>query len=152
MLIYASRLTGTPILSMQAAAKIGQVYSPIVDPDTLKILAFYVVGPVINREENILNARSIREYSQYGMVIDSADELVAKDDVIKLSKIIDLNFYLPGLKVETKKGTKLGHVVDFTVTDDNFSVQQILVKRPLVKSFLDPELIIPRSEIIEITD
>lgn len=152
MLIYANSLTGTPVLSMQAAGAIGQVYSPIVDPDTLKIIAFYLVGSEVARETNILDVKSIREHSQYGIVIDSADELVAKDDVVKISKVIDLNFALPGLKVETRKGTKLGRVVDFTVTSEDYVVQQIVVKRPLVKSFLDPELIIPRREIVEITD
>ena len=65
---------------------------------------------------------------------------------------MELNFNVVGLKVETKKGSKLGKVTDFTVTSDNFSVQQIIVKRPAIKSFLDPELIIPRAEIVEITD
>ena len=31
-------------------------------------------------------------------------------------------------------------------------LQQIIVKRPVVKSFLDPELTIPRKEIAEVTD
>ncbi|MBQ9017618.1 hypothetical protein IJ118_00950 [Candidatus Saccharibacteria bacterium] len=152
MLLYANSLTGTPVLSMQSASPVGQIYSPIVDPDSLKIVAFYLVGPLINREANILDLHSVREYSKYGYVIDSIDELVGKKDVIKLSRIIDLNFALPGLKVETKKGSKLGRVTDFTVTSDDFTVAQIVVRRPLVKSFLDPELIIPRKEILEITD
>lgn len=152
MLVYASRLTGTPVLSMQSSDSIGQIYSPIVDPDTLKILAFYLVGPLVNRTENILDVKSIREHSGLGMVIDSIDELVAKDDVIKIKKVVDLNFSLIGLKVETKKGTKLGRVTDFSVTAEDYTVQQIVVKRPLMKSFLDPELIISRREIVEITD
>lgn len=152
MLIYSSRLIGTPILSMQSAGPIGTITAPIVDPNSLKILAFYVAGPLIRNGANILDVKSIREYSSYGCVIDAIDELVTKDDVIKISKIIDLNFFLTDLKVETKKGTKLGKVSDFTVTDTDFTIQQIVVKRPLVKSFLDPELTIPRSEIVEITD
>lgn len=152
MLIYSSRLIGTPILSMQSAGPIGAITAPIVDPDSLKILAFYVAGPLIRNGANILDVKSIREYSSYGCVIDAIDELVTKDDVVKISKIIDLNFSLTDLKVETKKGTKLGKVSDFTVTDTDFTIQQIIVKRPLVKSFLDPELTIPRSEIVEITD
>ena len=152
MLVYANNLTGTPVLSMQAAGAIGQIYSPVVDPDSLKIVAFYLVGPEVTRTANILDAKSIREYSKYGIVIDSTDELVSKDDIVKLSQIIDLNFALPGLKVETIKGSKLGHITDFTITSEDFTVQQIIVKRPLIKSFLDPELIIPRKEIIEVTD
>lgn len=151
MLAYASKLLDTPILSMQSASSVGQISAFIVDPDSLKIIAFFISGPLI-KTANILDTKSIREYSKYGCVVDSADELAEKDDIIKVSKIIDLNFNLTGLKVETKKGTKLGKVIDFTVTPDDFTVQQIIVKRPLVKSFLDPELTIPRSEIVEVTD
>ena len=136
---------------MQATSQVATIATPIVDPDSLKIVAFFVSGPLV-KNTNILDAKSIREYSKYGCVIDSIDELAEKDDIVKVSKIIDLNFNLNGLRVETKKGTKLGKVIDFTVTPDDFTVQQIIVKRPLVKSFLDPELTIPRSEIVEVTD
>lgn len=152
MLIYANRLVGTPILSMQAAGNIGYISALVVDPDSLKIIAFYAHGATPSRTQNILDTKSIREYSALGAVIDSADEFVEKDDVIKISKVIDLRFSLIGLKVETKKGTKLGKIIDFTVTDDNFTVEQLIVKRPTLKSFLDPELTIPRTEIVEITD
>lgn len=153
MLVAASRLTGTPILSMQATSQIASLGTPIVDPNTLKIIAFYLTGPLVDKSPaNILDVKSVREYSRFGMVIDSIDELVEPDDVIKISEVLKLNFELSGLKVETKKGSKLGKVSDYTVTDDNFSVQQIIVKRPLIKSFVDPELTIPRKEIVEITD
>lgn len=152
MLVSVSRLIGTPILSMQSASSIGTIATPIVDPDTFKIVAFYLDSPLADKSTNILDAKSIREYSRYGCVIDSIDELIAKDDVIKIGKIIDLNFNLIGLKVETKKGSRLGHVIDYTATSDNFTIQQIIVRRPLIKSFSDPELTIPRKEIVEVTD
>lgn len=153
MLVAVSRLIGTPILSMQTTSQVAAIDSCIVDPETLKIIGFRLSGPLVNKAEaNILDVSSIREYSRYGMVIDSIDELVAPDDVIKIGNVLKLNFSLNGLKVETKKGSKLGKVSDYIVTNDNFSVQQIIVKRPLVKSFMDPELTIPRKEIVEITD
>jgi len=153
MLVSANRLIGTPILSMQATAQIATVESAIVDPNSFKIIAFKLGGGVVGKNTaNILDVKSVREYSRYGMVIDSIDELVEPGDVIRVSEVLKLNFNLIGLKVETKKGTKLGKVSDYTVTDDNFSVQQIIVKRPLIKSFVDPELTIPRKEIVEITD
>jgi len=153
MLVSGNRLIGTPILSMQAASKIASISSAIIDPDSLKILGFHLSGPLVDRaSENILDVKSIREYSRFGCVIDSIDELVAKDDVLKIKKVLDLNFELLGLKVETKKGTKLGKVIDFTVTSEDFVVQQIIVKRPMMKALIDPELTIPRREIIEVTD
>ncbi len=152
MLVYNSRLIGTAVLSVQAGGPIGRVRSPIVDPDTLKIIAFRLEGPAIDLRQAILDVRSIREYSKYGIVIDSGDELVADDDVIKIAKVINLSFNLGGLKVETKKGSNLGKIIDYTLSPEDFAVQQLIVKRPAIKSFIDPELTIPRQEIAEVTD
>ena len=153
MLINGSKLLNVPILSLQAEGAIAWTDAPIIDPDSLKIIGFKLSGPLVARaSENILDTKSIREYSHLGMVVDSADDFIARDDVVKISKVLDLNFELIGLKVETKKGSKLGKVSGFTCTDNDFMIQQIIVKRPAVKSFLDPELTIPRSEIVEIND
>lgn len=153
MLVYNSRLIGTPVLSVQAGAPIAQISAAIVDPDNLKIIAFHLSGPLVeSNANNILGIPSIREYSNYGIVIDSIDELVSPDDVIKIKQILDLNFDLLSLKVETRKGSKLGQLIDFTVNSEDFLIQQIVVKRPIVKRLLDPELIISRKEIVEVTD
>lgn len=152
MLVSNNRLVGTPVLSIQSASAIGTVSGAIIDPSDLKIVALYLTGPLVNSSANILTFSSIREYSPHGIVIDSIDELVEKTDVVKIDKIIDLNFDPIGLKVETKKGSKLGKVSDFTFTSEDFTVQQIIVKRPLIKSFVDSELTISRTEITEVTD
>ena len=153
MLIEGSKLLNVPVLSLHAGGAIAWTTQPIIDPDNLKIIGFHLQGPLVNKKaENILDIKSVREYSKYGMVVDSIDEFVAPDDVIKIKKVLDLNFSLTGLKVETKKKSKLGKVSGFTVTDNDFMVQQLIVQRPVLKAFLDPELIIPRKEIVEITD
>ena len=152
MLVYNSRLIGTPVLSVQAGGKIANIATSIVDPDKLKIVAFKLSGPTIDSANEILIPSSIREYSNIGMVIDDAEELVSAEDVVKIKKVLELNFDPLGLKVETKKGAKLGQVINFIVTTNDFIVQQIIVRRPLSKRFLDPELTIHRREIIEVTD
>ena len=152
MLVLNSKLMASPVLSVQDSGRVGTLSFPIVDPDSLKIIAFRVHGATNSEGGNILDVRSIREYSNFGTVIDDVGELVSGSDVIKIEKVLKLNFDLIGMKVETRKGSKLGRIIDFAVTSDNFSVQQIIVKRPALKSFLDPELTIPRSEIVEITD
>ena len=153
MLVYNSKLIGTPVLSVQTGAPVGFIKSSIVEPNSLKILAFRLDGPLMAKNPtNLLDVSSIREYSDLGIVIDSIEELVAPDDVIKIQKVLELNFDLLGLKVETKKHSKLGKVADFTVTPEDFVVQQIVVQRPAVKALIDPELIISRKEIVEVTD
>lgn len=150
MLVYQNKLIGTPILSMQASAAIGYVGKAIIDPEDLKIIAFVINGP--HKSANLLEVSSIREYSELGMVIDSIDELVGPDDVIRLREVLALNFDLLGLKVITKKKSKLGHIIDYVITQEDFMVQQLIVKRPALKSFSNPELIIPRHEIVEVDD
>ena len=153
MLIYASKIIGTRVLSVQAGGAIGEISKVIVDPNDLKVIAFRVGGGVVARSNaNILDVSSIREYSSYGMVIDEIEELVEPDEVTKIKDVLDLNFDLVGLKVETKKGSKLGKVIDFTMTSEDFMTQQIIVQRPTVKRLVDPELTIPRGEVVEVTD
>ena len=152
MLIYHSKLSNFPVLSVQDSGRIATIVRPIIDPDNLQIIAFRAFGAIGENGGNILDAKSIREYSNLGVVIDSRDEFVNDTDVVKIKNVLELNFDLIGLKVETKKGSKLGRIIDYTVTENDFLVQQVIVKRPTIKSFLDPELTIPRAEIIEVTD
>ncbi len=151
MLVTSSRLIGANVYSLQTGAPIGTISEPIIDPDKLKIVAFKLTGPLI-QYANILDINSIREYSDIGIIIDSIEELAAPEDIIKIEKLLSLNFNLIGLKVETKKGSKLGKVFDYTFMSDNYIIQQIIVRRPAIKAFIDPELTIHRREITEVND
>lgn len=153
MLVYASKLINTPILSLQAGTPIAYVSNVIIDPDNLKIIGFILGGPMMRHTDaKILDVQSVREYSKYGMVIDSIEELVAPGDVIKIEKALSYDFDLIGLRVETKKGHKLGKISDYTLTHEDFTVQQLIVQRPALKAFIDSDLVVPRSEITEVND
>ena len=154
MLLNSSRLIGCPVLSLHIGGPIGAVTSEVVDPNDLKIIALNVNGPQTGDGEHgdILDVRSIREFSSIGMIIDSIDDLVSHGDVVKFDEIMDLNFNIIGLEVKTKKGTKLGKITDYTFDPNTMEIVQFIVKRPLMKSFLDPELIIGRSQIKEVND
>lgn len=151
MLIEGSKLNEFPILSLHTASEIARVKSPVIDPNYLKILAFEVTL-LESRNRYFLDVSSIREFSKMGMIIDSDEELFERGDLIKLDKIIELGFCLDRMKVVSKKHNLLGHVADYTVVTDNFQIMQLIVKRPIYKALIDPELIIGRSEIAEIND
>lgn len=154
MLLNSSKLVGCPVLSLHLGGPIGRVTSELVDPNDLTIIALNVSGPQTGDGDHgdILDVRNIREFSNIGMIIDSIDELVSKGDVVRFDKIIDLNFSVVGLHVKTKKGTKLGKVTDYTFDPETMQIMQLIVKRPFIKSFLDPELVIGRSQIKEVND
>ena len=153
MLIDGSKLTNFPILSLHMGMPIAHITEPIIDPHKLQIVAFHLTGPEVGGENGtILDARDIREFSNLGMIIDSSDSFINPGDVIRLDDIIKLNFSLVGLKVETKKGSKLGRVTGYTFEPSTLSIHQLIIKRPALKALTDPELVIPRSEIVSIDD
>ncbi len=153
MIIELSRLLQTRILSLQLGGPIGEVSDAIVDPDSLKIIALRVRGPMINKKSgNILTVDSIREFDKLGIIINSSEDLVEEGDVIRVSKVLELQFSLIGLKALTKKGTKLGTVESYRLETNSMLVKDLIVKRRGFKAISDPELFIPRSEIVEIND
>lgn len=153
MLISANSLIRYPVLSMHIGGQIAFVTDLVIDPDNLKVVAFRVAGPEVGGEVgDLLQTKDVREYSNLGIIIDSIDEFVNETDVIKLRKILEIDFSLIGKKVVTKKGSKLGKVVGYNISTDDFSIMQLQVARPILKSFLDPELLIGRSEVVKVTD
>ena len=87
MLINSSKLQGTPVLSLQAGGTIAWTDTPIISPDDLKIIGFKLRGGVAtNSNENILDIRSVREFSPIGMIVDSEDDFVGRDDVLTIKK------------------------------------------------------------------
>ncbi len=153
MLINGLRLIGCPILSLHVGGAIAHVSDVIIDPNDLKIIGFRVSGSLVRGEVgDVLPVDSVREFSRVGMIVDSIDELVEGEEVIRIRDVLNLNFSLPGLKVVSKNKSKLGKVSDYIINSDSWSVYQLIVQRPIMKAFLDPELIVPRSEIIEVND
>lgn len=154
MLVVGSNLINFPVLSLHVGGRIGYTSSPVIDPEDLSIIAYELDGEITKDPEtgNILMIRDVREFSEDGLIIDSADRLVEREDVVRLDKTMELGFKLIGLKVVTKDGKKLGKIIDYTLDSGTFSIYQLIVQRPFFEAFVDPELTINRSQIVEIDD
>lgn len=152
MLIPDYRLTNTPIMGLQTGTKLASSRSPIIDPSNLKIIAYQVDGPLLNVNPSFIRIADIRELGDMGMIIDSSDEFITNDDIITLKNIYDLNFDPIGLSVFDENKHKLGKVSGYIIDTDNFYIQKLNVKRGIMKSLSESELLINRSQIIEIND
>lgn len=140
-------------MSLQTGSAIGWVKKAYMNADDLKIAVLELHGPLIGKSsEKYLDVKSIREYSEYGFIVDSAEDLFDVVDVQKLRRIVDLDYDIIGLKVISRNKHHLGKIEDYTVTSDDLMLQQLVVKRPSWKSFLDSELLIPRKEIVEVNN
>lgn len=152
MLILGSRLLKTPVMSLQTGGKLAETVRPIIDPSNLHILAYEVEGDLLAERPSFLRTADIREYGRLGMIINGSDELIGLDDVIQIKKVHSLNFPLIGLRVIDDHGHKLGKVGDYTLETGDFFIQQLSVRRGLIKGITDTGLLINRTQIIEINN
>lgn len=152
MLLLGSRIIGIPIMGLQTGTKLASIKLPIINPSNLNIIAYEVDGFLLSERPSFLRVADVRELSDIGMIIDSNDEFVGVQDVIVLQKIYELNFSLIGLKVIDETKHKLGKVSDYTIDTDSFIIQQLNVKQGIIKGLAEAELLIHRSQIIEIND
>lgn len=152
MLLLGSRLINTPILSLQTGTKLAVTKNAIIDPANLKIIAYEVDGPMLSERPSFIRIADVRELSDIGMIIDSNDEFFGKDDIISVRKIRDLNFKLIGLTVIDETKRKLGKIVDYSIDTNSFFIQQLNVRQSVIKSLSNTELLIHRTQIVEIND
>lgn len=139
-------------MGLQTGSQLANIKRPIIDPTNLRIAAYEIEGPLIEQTPAFIRLEDVREISNLGMIVDSSDEFVLLGDVIKLDAIYNLGFELGGMPVVDEKNHKLGKVVDYTLDTSGFVVQQLTVKRPLLRSLNDTELLIHRAQIIEINN
>jgi uncharacterized protein YrrD len=152
MLVLGSRLNETPVMSLQTGARLAHTGTPLIDPANLKIVAFELEGPLLHEKPSFLRVADIREMSGVGMIIDSSDELIGLDDVIKIKSLYDLGFNLIGMNVIDEHKRKLGKVDNYTVETGSFVIQQLNVKRGILRGLTDTGILIHRTQISEIND
>ncbi len=141
------------MLSLHTGSKVATVKEAIINPHDLKVIGYFVDSPVQEgKEKLILKTNDIREANESRIIIDSVDELIAAKDLVKFEEVIKMNFQLINLEVIDDTKTKLGKVAEYSLDPLTFLIHQLHVKRPLIKSLQISELLINRSQIIEVTD
>lgn len=139
-------------MSLQTGGQLARTKAPLIDPRDLSIIAYELDGPRLDAHPSFLRMIDVRELSNLGLIVDSSDEFIGLDDVIKIKEIYDLHFALVDMTVRDVKKRKLGKVTSYSLEPGTFQIVQLNVKRPLLKSLSDTELIIDRSQIVEIND
>lgn len=153
MLLHGSKVLDTPIMGLQTGSELARTRAAIVDPRNLTVVAYTLQGPLLGQHKHlILRVADIRELSNIGMIVDSSDEFVESEDIIKIQQIQDFGFELIGRTVIDEAKHKLGKVSDYTIDPSSFIIQQLNVKRPVLKSLNDTELLIHRSQVVEVNN
>lgn len=151
MLVQGSRFTQLPVMSLQTGSKIGHTLRPIIEPRTLTIEAFEIESSLRQEKSLYLLVDDIREYGRMGFIVDSIDEIVTSNDVIRLEELLEDNFTLDNLTVEDELGKKLGKINGYTVESNSFVIQQLQVRRGFLQGINDTGFLINRTQVVEIT-
>lgn len=152
MLIAGSRPIDAPVMGLQTGSELARISDAIINPQTLTVVAYELTGKLLDLHPSLLRIDDVREFSDIGVIVDSSDEFVTPKDIIKLDEIYELHFKPVGMPVLDEKHHKLGKVIGYTIETAGFVIQQLTVKRPLLKSINEAELLIHRTQITEINN
>ena len=78
-------------MSLQTGQPLGRLAAPIIDPYTLRIVAFYVEGPRLDFSPAVLFTDDIREFGRLGAIVNSVDNIMSTDGLVRLNEIISCN-------------------------------------------------------------
>lgn len=152
MLILKERLVNVPIMSLHTGAEIAETGEFIIDPRQLKVIGFYCKGPRLDINPAILNIEDVREFSNIGLIVDSADVLTSPDDLVRLKEVLSFHFVLDGKPVVDTAGNKLGQVVNYTLDSTTLYIVKLHVRPSLWHAWTHTELIIDRTQVVEVND
>jgi sporulation protein YlmC with PRC-barrel domain len=152
MLLTGTQLIDMPIMGLQTGKELARTSVAVVNPHNLSVIGYRVAGQHLDNDPSYLRTADIREMGSLGIIVDSSDEFVEPDDIITQKDIYELAYELEGKQVIDDHKKKVGKVADYVIDIDSFVIQQLVVKRPLLKSFNDDELLVHRGQIVEVND
>ena len=150
MLQLSQAFLNRPVLSLRTGTTIGNVTTPIINPNNLKIEGFYCTDR-FDKKQRILLYQDIRDIMPQGFVVDDHEALSESHELVRLQEIIKLGFTLIGKPVVTVSKDKIGKVSDYATEIESMYIQKLYVSQPLLKSLTTGSLSIDRSQIMEIT-
>lgn len=151
MLQLSSRLINQAVMSLRTGGQVATAIEPIFNPKNLKIEGFYCEDK-FDDDQLILLTQDIRDHIDKGFVINDHEVLVKAEELVRLESVLKLGFELIGKPVVTVNKHQLGKVTDYAVDDATLYVQKMYISQGLLKSLTGGNLIIDRSQIVEITN
>jgi sporulation protein YlmC with PRC-barrel domain len=150
MLQLSGSLINKSVLSLRTGSVVATITGPIINPDNLKIEGFYCQDR-FDKKQLVLLYQDIRDIMPQGYVVNDHDVLTEPEELVRLKKVMDLNFELIGKQVVTVDKQKVGKVSDYATETGTMYVQKIYVAQSILKSLAGGSLSIDRNQIQEIT-
>ncbi|HEX8182752.1 MAG TPA: PRC-barrel domain-containing protein [Candidatus Saccharimonadales bacterium] len=150
MLQLSGTMLNRDVLSLRTGSPIAQITASIINPDNLKIEGFYCTE-FDTKQQMVLLYQDIRDILPQGVVVNDLDALSEPEELIRLKKILEMDFELLGKPVVTISNEKIGKVSDYAFETATLYIQKVYASQSLLKSLTVGSLSIDRNQIQEIT-
>jgi sporulation protein YlmC with PRC-barrel domain len=151
MLQLAKSLIDVPVMSLRTGGLVAMAIKPIINPNNLKIEGWYCKDK-FSKKTLILLGNDVRDLVPQGLAINDHDVLSETTELVRLKKVLELEFELIGKQVITDTKRKLGKVGDYAVDTSSLFVQKLYITQPLYRNLSGGQLIVDRGQIVEITN
>ena len=149
MLKLLSTLKGQPVIAQQLGQPIGTIGDWVFNPEKGKVEAYELAG---GKDKRFISPVDILSYLDDGLVVSGSDVLQGSDDLIRAKKLIDEPCRLIGLRVVSERKKRLGTVSDALIETAGLFIAKVYVKPPLLTRLFEEALIIPREQVVSITN
>lgn len=149
MLKLSKHILEIPVMSLRTGGQIAIALRPVINPNNLQIEGWRCEDQ-FGKHELILLKQDVRDFVPQGIAVDDHEVLSEPAELIRLQEVLELDFELIGKHVVTNHKRKLGKVSDYALDPLTMKIQKLYVSRPVYKSLTDGQLMIDRSQIIEI--
>ena len=95
--------------------------------------------------------QDIRDVLPQGYVVNDHDVLVEPHELVRLQKVMELDYDLIGKPVVTISKNKVGKVSDYATETLTMYIQKIYVAQSILKSFTGGSLSVDRTQVNEVT-
>ena len=149
MQTLCSKLENSSVFSVHAGHNVGKIKGWLVDLKELKIVLMIV--ETRSNQSLYLLASDIRSLGATGktlVIIDSEDDLTAKEDLLRHQQIIQNGQSLIGWKVKTQSGKTLGKIKDLSIDMNTLYVIKLHVRARLVQRLINERMLVDRSDIV----
>lgn len=150
MLQLSAGLLNASVMSLRTGDEIARVTQAIINPGNLKVEGFYCLDRY-NKQELILLSQDIRDILPKGLVVNDFDVLVDAGELVRLKKVLSINYNPLGKQVVTVDKRKVGKVSDYAVETSSMYIQKLYVSQSIMRSLTNGSLSIDRSLVHEIT-
>jgi len=150
MLIELSKLENLPVGSFAESMLVGKLASVIVSPQDAKVIALKVYLGKFFAKAKIVSFGDVVDIDINGVTINSSDNLLPVDEIVRVKNIMAKKFNILGLPARTKNKKYLGRVRDAVIETTSGDIIRIYVGNVLSQKIFTRSMIhqIKNNEII----